>query len=89
MWDSEDEQFKKTRKRRLKKLGIKVTRIKRNKATGEETWDIDKSGYKRKQGLFKKKSTRISYGKVKQKKTKAKRGRKGRSNLKRLLRGEL
>lgn len=89
MWDSEEEQFKKTRKKRLKKLGIKVTRTKRNKATGEEVWDIDKSGYKRKQGLFKKKSARISYGKVEKKKTKAKRGRKGSSNLKKLLRGEL
>jgi hypothetical protein len=82
----EDEEFKKTRKKRLKKLGIKVTKT-RKKASGEEVWDIDKSGYKRKQGLFKKKSARISYSESKPKPKK--RGRKGRSNLKRLLRGEL
>ena len=84
----EDEEFKKTRKKRLKKLGIKVTRTKRNKSTGEEVWDIDKSEYKRKQGLFKRKSARVTYGKVKQKKSKTK-GKKRSSNLKRFLRGEL
>jgi hypothetical protein len=83
-WDSEDEEFKKTRKRRLKKLGIKVTRTKRNKSTGSEEWEIDKSGYKRKQGLFKRKAKRISYSTSKSKPKK-----RGTSNLKRLLRGEL
>jgi hypothetical protein len=61
MSDKQEKEFKKTREKRLNKLGIKVTKKKKH-VSGEESWNLDKSGYKRKEGLFKKKYKPVKYG---------------------------
>ncbi len=50
--------FAEARERRLKKLGIKVRKEKKN---GSWIFHLDKSGYKRKEGLFKKREPVVKY----------------------------
>jgi hypothetical protein len=51
-------EFVETRERRLKKLGIKIKKEKKN---GGWIFHLDKSRYKRKEGLFKKREPIIRY----------------------------
>ena len=61
-----------TKERRLKKLGIKV---KKEKGNGGWLFHLDKSGYKRKEGLYKKREPLIRYKSTK--KTKSRKKKKG------------
>lgn len=76
MTDKQEKEYKKKREERLKKLGIKVAEKKKSGSLNQETWKLDKSGYKRKEGMFRKEYKPVKYAgqlrkaKVKRKATK-------------------
>jgi hypothetical protein len=70
--DKERKKFAETRERRLKKLGMKVEKEKKGNSW---LFHVDKSKYKRKEGLYKKKepAVKMSWG-IKKKKGRKKKG---------------